>query len=136
MTDQPEKKIIIDEDWKAQVEREREELSQTQDSTPEATDSSQSAPADEGFDTSQLPPASFNILVSTMATQAMAAMGQLPEPMTGQAEANLPFAKYHIDLLAVLQQKTAGNLSQEEAAMLEEALHQLRMMYVHLEAAP
>lgn len=134
MTDQPEKKIIIDEDWKSQVERERAELSG--EPAGGVTEADERAQPDEAFDASQLPPASFSILLSTMATQAMAAMGQLPDPVTGQAEVHLPFAQYHIDLLAVLQQKTAGNLSEEEASMLEGALHQLRMMYVQLESAP
>ena len=98
------------------------------DSPPE-TESARAA-----FDPEQLPPASLSMLVTTMATQAMAAMGQLPDPMSGQPEVNLPFAKYHIDLLAVLQQKTSGNVTDDEAAMLEAALHQLRLTYVQLEA--
>ena len=127
-----EKKIIIDEDWKAQVEREREEL--TKDEAPEGQPET-TAESDVEFDASQLPPASFPLLISTMATQAMAAMGQLEDPITGKAEVNLPFAKYHIDLIAILQQKTAGNLTEDEAAMLEGALHQLRMMFVQVQQA-
>ena len=143
MTEHPEKKIIVDEDWKSQVNRERDELraSQSQEldadqpsaEPPSSPDDAESQP--EAFDANQLPPASFGLLVSTMATQALAAMGQLPDPISGMPEINLSFAKYHIDLLAVLQQKTSGNLSGDEAEMLEGALHQLRMAYVQLESA-
>ena len=60
----------------------------------------------------------------------MAAMGQLPDPITGKPEIRMKFAKHHIDMLAILQEKTQGNLSPQEEQMLEDSLHQLRMMYV------
>lgn len=131
-------KIIIDEDWKSQVEREREQLRERQADTqpsPEATTqpttgaSSQPAEAAGDFD---MPAPSLPMLVSTLATQAIAAMGQLPDPETGQPIVRPKFAKYHIDLLSVLQEKTKGNVTPEEAQMLEGTLHELRMIYVHV----
>ena len=131
MTDEPEKKIIIDEDWKSQVEREREQMRDTDGETPAADDRPDAGGMPQDV---ELPPASFGLLVSMMATQAMAAMGQLADPATGKPEINLQFAKYHIDLLAVLQEKTKGNLDEEEAPMLEATVHELRMMFVQIEA--
>ncbi len=114
-------KIIVDEDWKSQVERERQQVQE------EETGSEQP----EG-----MPPASFEILVSSLATQAVAALGQFPDPNTGKAMVSLPYAKFNIDLLAVLDEKTQGNQTEEEKQLIEEALHQLRMLYLAVEQNP
>ena len=137
MTDNPEeKKIIIDEDWKSQVEREKEEAAQKD--SPAADGGSEvtqdTGPSDSVGPEPDLPPASLAFLVSTMAAQAMAAMGHLPDPITGKPEVRLKFAKHHIDMLAVIEEKTKGNASDDEANMLKDALHQLRMMYVQIES--
>ncbi|MEM8680443.1 MAG: DUF1844 domain-containing protein [Planctomycetota bacterium] len=128
MSESEEKKIIIDEDWKSQVEREKEELKQKEEGQPAGS------PADEPATDApmgSLPPASLMFLITTIATQCMAAMGQLVDPATGQpTEVHLELAQHHIDTLQVLQEKTQGNLDAEEAGMLEESLHQLRMMFV------
>jgi hypothetical protein len=115
-------KIIIDEDWKSQVEREKEQLSH-----PEQAAAQPPAP-------DALPPASFVELVTMLATQALVSLGQIPHPLSGQAELRPAEAKHFIDLLEVLEQKTAGNLSADEAALLADALHQLRLGYVSLTA--
>ncbi len=80
------------------------------------------------------PPASFEVMVSMMFTQAMAALGQMPNPATGKAEVNKPFAKHFIDTLDMLGEKTKGNLTDDESKMLSEALHVLRMSYVGAKA--
>lgn len=116
-----EPKIIVDDDWKSQVEKEKEELKASTD-----------APEGEAEEQA-LPPASFMVLMSTLATQAMAAMGLIPDPMTGQPSVNLPMAKHFIDLLGMLQEKTQGNLTEEEANHLRDGLHQLRMIFVSSE---
>ncbi len=119
-----EPKIIVDDDWKSQVEREKEQLKQA------AADESPSPLSGNGDSMDELPPASFMILMSTLATQAMAAMGMLPDPVTGQPSVSLPMAKHFIDLLAMLQEKTKGNLTDEESDHLRDGLHQLRMIYI------
>jgi hypothetical protein len=77
-----------------------------------------------------VPPASFEFLAHTLFTQALMALGRIPNPITKQAHKNLPTAKHFIDTLAMLEQKTAGNLTTEERHQLEEIQHQLRMMYM------
>ena len=89
--------------------------------------------ADEPIDSEHqpaAPPATFEFLVHTIFTQALMALGRIPNPITKQAHKNLPTAKHFIDTLAMLEQKTAGNLSTEERHQLEEIQHQLRMMYM------
>lgn len=80
------------------------------------------------------PPASFEVLISMLFTQAMGTLGQMPNPATGKAEVNKPFAKHYIDTLEMLGEKTDGNLNDDEAKMLGEALHALRMAYVSTKA--
>ena len=126
MSDDESRKIIIDEDWKSQVETEREQLKQKAD---EPANDGETQAASAGAD-GEIPPASFQFLVSSIATQVMFAMGQIPDPNTGQAMVDLELAKHHIDMLGVLNEKTKGNLSTDESKMLTEALHQLRMAFV------
>ena len=76
------------------------------------------------------PPASFEVLISMLFTQAMATLGQMPNPATGKPEINKPLAKHYIDTLEMLGEKTQGNLNDDESKMLSEALHALRMAYV------
>lgn len=127
-----EKKIIIDEDWKERVRREKEQVGPEPTEPEPAASAAAAAPqgsAPEGSDAGPLPPASFTSLVSMIATQALMCLGQMPGP-TGEPLVDLEQAKHLIDLLAVLEEKTQGNLSAEEAELLNGMLHQLRMGYI------
>ena len=119
-------RIIVDEDWKSQVEREKEELRRQQATQ---TDGGTASPADKKSAPS-MPPASFSFLLSTLATQAMVGLGILPDPDSGKPVINRPLAKHMIDTLGMLAAKTKGNLTAEETEQLDGALHQLRMIYV------
>lgn len=118
-----EKKIIIDEDWKSQVAAEKEALEKQREQAA-TTESGATKQAPEA------PPASLEMLVSVLATEAMVALGQLPRPGQQQPEVDANQAKFFIDLLGVLQEKTKGNLTPQESAGLEQLLHELRMTYV------
>lgn len=122
--DQEEPKIIIDEDWKSQVEAER--------------DAAESEPTDQaGAETERtMPPANLELLAHSMAAQAVVSLGIAPDPMTGKAQVDLPTAKFHVDMLAVLEEKTAGNRTPDEEKVLSEALHELRMLYVTVSKSP
>jgi hypothetical protein len=126
-----EKKIIIDEDWKSQVEAEKEAIAREAGSKREAK------PADEQseFGDPPMPPASFDLLLSTLATEAMVALGAFPNPVTGKYQSHPNQAKYLIDTIAVLQEKTKGNLTPGESQAVEGLLHQLRMAYVEATTA-
>ena len=77
-----------------------------------------------------LPDASFDVLVSTFATQAAVALGQIPNPVTNESETDLPQAKLGIDLLQLLEEKTRGNRNDHEEKFLQDCLYQLRMLYI------
>jgi hypothetical protein len=78
----------------------------------------------------KLPPPSFSLLVATFASQAMVAFGKVPDPIEGKTEIRLELARHAIDMLDILEQKTKGNLTADEAAMLEGILHQLRIEFM------
>jgi hypothetical protein len=77
-------------------------------------------------------PASFVHFLSTLATNAAAALGAVPHPATGQRSLDLETGKYWLDVLGMLRDKTKGNLSPQEARLLEGLLADLRMQYVQL----
>ena len=81
----------------------------------------------------KLPPPSFELLVLIYASQATVAFGQVANPIDGKKEVRLDLAKHAIDMLDIIEQKTKGNLTPDEAAMLENVLHQLR--FQHIDAA-
>ena len=73
------------------------------------------------------PPATFDFLIHTLFTQALMALGRIPNPITKQTHRNVATARHFVDTLAMLERKTQGNLTDEERRLLEEMLHQLRM---------
>jgi len=79
---------------------------------------------------SMLPEPTFEFLVATLGMQAQMHMGLLVPDPSQPAEVNLPLARHMIDLLAMMQGKTKGNLSMEESRMLENTLTELRFRYV------
>ncbi|HUE70679.1 MAG TPA: DUF1844 domain-containing protein [Pirellulaceae bacterium] len=80
-----------------------------------------------------VPPATLATLVTTLATQALHSMGVIEIPGAPKSEANLEIAKHLIDTVAVLEEKTKGNVTPEEAKLLEDALHQLRLAFVQVQ---
>ena len=77
-----------------------------------------------------LPEISFINLILSLSTSVLIQVGEIQDPMTQQAEKNLPLAKQTIDLISLLQQKTKGNLTPEEEKLMESILYDLRMRYV------
>lgn len=148
MADEP--KIHIDSDWKAQAQAEREKLRESEqkkqakpsapggqpsasgqgESVPAAEEQSAGAGEDEGE--REMPPANFETLMQTLASNALLAMGAVPDPETGQRYAHMGLAKHHIDMLGVLQEKTQGNLSEEEEQTLSTTVTELRNAFVQL----
>lgn len=74
----------------------------------------------------------FVEFVMMHAQNAALFLGQIPNPQTGQGEVNLELAKMFIDQLAMIQEKTRGNLSQEEATVLRNAISNLQMAFVEI----
>lgn len=124
MADQEEQsKLIIDSDWKSQAEAERQKLAE------EASRKAQQASERE------LPPADVTGIVQILATQALLYMGAFPDPQTGRAMVAMDLAKFHVDLLGTLEEKTKGNLTEEEEKLVSQTAHELRLQYVEVNKA-
>lgn len=123
-------KIQIDSDWKAQAQKEKQKLAEQSKTKPAAGAGAGAAPGGR-----QLPPANFEGLIATLASSALYAMGGVQDPQTGQRVVILDLARHHIDLLTVLEEKTKGNLSEEESTMLAQTLYELRSRYVQIASA-
>ncbi|HEU4431949.1 MAG TPA: DUF1844 domain-containing protein [Pyrinomonadaceae bacterium] len=80
-------------------------------------------------------PASFISFVMSIASNAASALGMMEHPVTHQREVDPELGKHWIDVLGMLQKKTAGNLTPPEKNMIEGLLHDLRMQYVALTSA-
>ena len=112
----PTKKIIIDEDWKQSAQQEKEEL----EAKLEAEKARSARP---------VPTASFEVLINSLAMPAMLNLGMVQMP---DHQPDLSEAKFYIDLLGVVEQKTKGNLETAEHNMLTTLLYELRMAFVSL----
>jgi hypothetical protein len=77
-----------------------------------------------------LPDVTFSAFVYSLSTSALVHLGEIPEPITEKMDKNLPLAKQTIDILGILQEKTKGNLTQDEENLLNSFLYDLRMRYV------
>ena len=79
-----------------------------------------------------LPPVDFSGLIVSLAQAAMMHLGQLPDPKTGERRRDMELARHTIDTIAMLKDKTRGNLSEEEQKLLDHTLTDLRLAYVQL----
>ncbi len=150
-------KIIVDDDWKAQARAEKEKLAreaeqksqqaaaagQVTGGVPAGAAQAQPAGAGVGAPTReaaaaktaqarQLPPASFATHVNSVVTQVFMALGGMEDPRTKKRYVDLDLAKYHIDTLTMIEQKTKGNLTEDEKRLLDQGLYECRMQYVHV----
>ncbi len=74
--------------------------------------------------------ASFSLLVMSLASSASMALGLAPEPHTGEFHKDLPMAKFNIDLILMLKEKSKGNLTEEENRFISSVLQDLQLKYV------
>jgi len=81
-------------------------------------------------------PASFVAFIMSIASNAASALGMMEHPVTHQREVDVELGKHWIDVLGMLQKKTAGNVTPQEKRMLEGLLADLRMQYVSLVNSP
>lgn len=138
-------KLIIDDDWKSSAQAEKERLAEADAARKPARGKGPASAAGGGGagkagesqagqagEPAELPPADLLALVGMLATQALMSLGGMADPRTGQAVFDPEMAKYYIDLLAMLEAKTKGNLNEEETRELQGALHELRLRFVEL----
>ena len=101
----------VDESWKHSVEKEKQAPS----------------PAEPAASVSE---SDFLGFISTLAMQSLVAMGEIVHPQTGQPEPDLTQARYLIDTIQMLSDRTKNNLSKEEAQELKTVLYELRVKFV------
>jgi len=121
-----EKKIIVDEDWKQEAQREKEILAAKEKAEKDQEQH------DEHEERGPLPQGNLAALISMLATQALYALGLLQIRGQEDRKPDLELAKYNIDMLEVLEEKTKGNLSEQEQNVLSTTLNELRMGYVRV----
>lgn len=119
-----EKKIIIDEDWKQEAQVEKEKLAAQEEVEKEKTS--------EQKQRGPLPKGDLAALISMLTTQAFFSMGALKMEGQENREPDLELAKYNIDMLETIEEKTKGNLTEQEEKVMTDTLNQLRMVYVKL----
>ncbi|MFT5357130.1 MAG: hypothetical protein ACI9KE_004362 [Polyangiales bacterium] len=96
----------------------------------EAEQAADNAECSDGMDSLQV---TFNTLILSMSTGVLVQLGDAPDEIFGgetPPPANLPMAKHSIDVLALLEEKTQGNLTGEEERLLGQLLYDLRLRYV------
>ncbi|MBS0186477.1 MAG: DUF1844 domain-containing protein [Planctomycetes bacterium] len=120
-------KIIIDTDWKSQAQAEKEKLAAAES----AKKAEQQAKSEAG-EGREAGPVGIQDLISLLVSQALMYLGAVPDPQSGRAIVAPEYAKLHIDMLAALEEKTKGNLSETETKLLSRALHELRLEYVEI----
>ncbi len=98
------------------------------------TDAQKEEPSEEDIMNDE-DPASFVNFLSTLVTNAAAALGAMPHPVTGQKSVDLETGKYWIEVLSMLNEKTRGNLNSQEEKLLKSILGDLQMQYVALTRA-
>jgi len=128
--------LHIDTDWKRQAQEEKKRLAEEEakkareSAATAAPAASAAAPPRAGARArGEIPQASFPTLVQTILTQVLFYLGDLTQ-RGSEPSVNLDVAKQQIDILGILEEKTRGNLTEDEKKMLDTALYEARMRYV------
>jgi len=108
-----EKQKKVDESWKDSVEKDKQEV-----------------PEDQNRREMPIPEASFSFFITTLGIQVAIAIGEIANPITNKKEENLDQAKYLIDTLDMLKEKSKNNLTKEEQATIDTLLHDFHLRYV------
>jgi len=115
-----------DDSWKDEARREKERLA-------EEFDGKTAAGAGDG---PPLPEPDFMTFLGGLAAQVMIYLGEVESPLSGKRQVDLPAARYHIDLIGILEEKTRGNLTADEESEIRSLLTGLRMRYVNAAGKP
>jgi hypothetical protein len=135
--------LHIDTDWKKQAQEEKKRLAEeearkakdTASAGPVSSGGASGSPARPGTAQAarggrpEMPPPSFATLVQSILTQILYYLGDLTS-RGGEPSVNLDMAKHQIDILGILEEKTRGNITEEEKKLLDSALYETRMRYV------
>ena len=106
----------VDESWKESMHKEKGAPEEAE----EASERAESIPLEPNFP----------FFISTLGMQALIALGEIPNPSTGEKKTDTTHARYLIDVIQMLSDKTKGNLSKEEESVLRDLLYELQMKFV------
>jgi hypothetical protein len=130
MPDEKKDFVVKDRRFFSEETRESEtpeEAEAVADEGAKKTEEFKQATANEDY---RLPEINFPTFIFSLNSSALVNLGVIEDPATNKKEKNLPMAKQTIDILGMLEEKTKGNLSDDEANMLKTMLYELRMLYV------
>ena len=125
--------VIKDKRFFAKEKRDQEEKDDKQEPSAEEVEeqvSKENASDGDHAAEFQLPEINFATFIMSLNASALLNLGVIDDPNTGKKVKNLPIGKQTIDILAMLEEKTKGNLTKDEENMLKNILYDLRMIYV------
>ncbi len=117
------------EDETPAAPKEKEQAASSTEETLE-TEAAETSPTDGSDQHSPLPEINFATFVVSLNASALMHLGAIEDPTTGKTDKNLSMAKQTIDILKLLEEKTAGNLSKDEENLLKSILYDLKIIYV------
>lgn len=131
----------MSEKEKGFVVHDRRTLNEDEEATKNATeaapkktapkDTQDAPPKQEEPSSHPLPEPNFTALIFSLSSTALFHLGEIADPQTNEKKKDLPLAKHAIDTIAMLQEKTAGNLTEEEKKFTESILADLRWRFIN-----
>ncbi len=125
-----DRRIFADENIDAADPKDDERPAEEEKEAPESPTAEDTSTEQQQEPPHQFPEINFATFVASLNASALLQLGAIEDPTSGQKNKNLPMAKQTIDILSMLQEKTKGNLSEEEENLLKNILYDLRIMYV------
>ena len=125
-----DRRIFTEGKLDAEEKEEKESPPVDEEKAAETDETSQEQTAETQEPPLQFPEINFATFVASLNASTLLHLGAIEDPSSGTKNKNLPLAKQTIDILSMLQEKTSGNLSEEEENMLKNILYDLRIMYV------
>lgn len=124
--------VVKDRRIFAEEDKDREEVKDDASNEKEAEEkeSKSTVSTSEQTKESQLPEMNFPTFIMSMNASALVHLGVIEDPATGKKESNMLLAKQTIDILTMIEEKTRGNLTEDEEKMLQSILYDLKIIYV------
>lgn len=122
-----DRRIFSDDDQKDKTVEDKAEIRKEKPEPQKPEEEASSTVEDKNY---QLPEINFSTFIFSLNSSVLVNLGLIEDPATGKKVKNLPVAKQTIDILGMLEEKTKGNLADDEKNMLKNILYDLRMIYV------
>ena len=125
-----DRRIFAQENLDGEEKEEKETPAAEEKKEAEAKEANKEPAAESQEPPLQFPEINFATFVASLNASVLLQLGAIEDPTAGTKDKNLPMAKQTIDILSMMQEKTVGNLSEEEENLLKNILYDLRLMYV------